>query len=88
MGNTATVRETVCSKRQNAIWKNIKQCSGVSQELFPNMRLPSQVWYVEDIVEITNTAVILYNMMVLLQTGNVFENENSARGLSREQEEN
>lgn len=52
------------------------------------MLLPMQVWYVENIVEISNAAVILHNMMVHRRTENVFENRDNDGVLSGEWEKN
>lgn len=88
MRDTATLRKTVCSKREEAIRKDIEQFLAALQGRFTILWLPMQLRYVEEIAEKTNATVNLPCMVGQLRTENGFENEKDDGSLSHATEKN
>ncbi|GMF40374.1 unnamed protein product [Phytophthora fragariaefolia] len=59
-----SAKEKHFAKQQEAALKDVERAFGVLQKRFRILKLPSQIWYAEDMVSVIKACVILHNMIV------------------------
>lgn len=70
-----TKQKEFFSARQEATRKDVERLFGVLQARFGILRLELEEWYFDDIIAISNTCVILHNLIVRMQQNGEFYEE-------------